>query len=283
MSFSVCLDGAGKEDDHPLITVGGFYADVSICEEIERDWKAATEGKLFHLRTFGTAKCQLGSAGWTKVQRIDFLIKLASIVNRPGCTITSVSLEVEQFNKTLDNLEFPQEIGPPFSACAYAAVAFMETRFMNEGTQAQKVHYVFEKGDREHEINKVFGDWNERNSVLSGLRRHSFESKQITLLQPADLIAGIVQRCVLRQFKAFPNLDNGLSRTRLKTFERYYSEDGVTAAIVSGHDENSCWIANAKNFSFLDGVSRNFFERHPEQLQKRLKRLPFKPKSRMSK
>jgi hypothetical protein len=42
MSLRVCLDGAGKEDDHPLITVGGFYADASICEEIERDWEAAT-------------------------------------------------------------------------------------------------------------------------------------------------------------------------------------------------------------------------------------------------
>lgn len=200
-------------------------------------------------------------------------------MNRPGCIITGVSLEVEEFNKTLGNLEFPQEIGPPFSACAYAAVAFMETRFMNEGTQGQKVHYVFEKGDREHEIIKVFGDWSKNNSVLSGLRGHSFEPKQITLLQPADLIAGMVQRCVLRQLKAFPNLDNGLSRTRLKTFQRFYSEDGVTAAVVAGHDENSCWIANARNFLFLDGVSRKFFQRHPEQLKNRLKRLRFKPKS----
>ena len=154
---------------------------------------------------------------------------------------------------------------------------------MNEGTQQRKVHYVFEKGDREHEIIKVFNDWSEKNSVLSGLRGHGFESKQTTtLLQPADLIAGIVQRCVLRQFNAFPSLDNGLSRTRLKTFERYYSEDGATAAVVSGHDENSCWVANAKNFSFLDGVSKNFFQRHPQQLKKRLKRLPFRTKPKKS-
>lgn len=278
----VYFDGAGKEGNHPVITVGGFYAEAILCEEIEDSWKTATGGRLFHLKNFGTPKCELGSAGWTKTERIDFLKRLASIVNRPGCIITSVSLEVAEFNKTLGNLRFPQEIGPAFSACAYAAIAFMESRFMNEGTQRQKVDYFFEKGDREHEISKVFGDWDEKNSVLSGLRGHSFKPKPTTLLQPADLVAGIVQRCVLRQFNAFPSLDNGLSRTRLKTFERYYSEDGVTAAVVSGHDENSCWIANAKNFTFLDGVSKNFFQRHPQQLKKRLKRLPFRPRPKKS-
>jgi hypothetical protein len=285
VSLRVYLDGSGKEDDHPLITVGGFYADASICEEIEESWEAATGGKVFHLKTFGTEKCELGSRRWSRTERLDFLKKLASIVNRPGWIITSVSLEVAEFNKTLGNLQFPQEIGPSFSACAYAAIAFMESRFINEGTQRRKVHYYFEKGDREHEIIKVFGDWNERNSVLSGLRGHSFEPKQTTLLQPADLIAGVVQRCVLEQYKALPCLDNSLARTRLKNFQHHYSKDGLTAAIVSGHDENSCWIANAKNFSFLDGVSKNFFQRHPEQLKKRLKRLHFKPKvrSRISK
>jgi len=279
VSLRVYFDGSGKEENNPVITVGGFYAEASLCEEIEKSWEAATGGKLFHLKTFGTVKCELGSRGWTETERIDFLKRLASIVNRPGCIITSVSLEVAEFNKTLGNLDFPQEIGPAFSACAYAVVAFMEIRFMNEGTQRQKVHYVFEKGDREHEIIKVFDDWNQKNSVLSGVRGHGFEPKQTTtLLQPADLIAGMVQRCVLSQYRAFPNLDNGLARTRLQTFDRYYSGDGVTAAIVAGHDTNSCWVANAKNFSFLDGVSRNFFQRHPQQLKKRLKRLPFRRK-----
>src|ERR1017187_3363861 len=205
VSLRVYFDGSGKEDDHPVITVGGFYAEASICEEIEESWEAATGGKLFHLKTFGTGKCELGSREWTETERIDFLKRLASIVNRPECIITSVSLEVVEFNKTLGNLQFPQEIGPAFSACAYAAVAFMETRFMNEGTQRQKVRYVFEKGDREHEIIKVFNDWSEKNSVLSGLRGHGFEPKQTTtLLQPADLIAGVVQRCVLEQYNALP-------------------------------------------------------------------------------
>jgi hypothetical protein len=284
VSLRVYLDGAGKEGSHPVITVGGFYAEASVCEDIERDWEAATGGKLFHLKNFSTPKCELDSIGWTQPERTDFLKRLAAIVNRPGCVITSVSLEVEDFNKTLGNLKFPQEIGPAYSACAYAVVGFMESRFMSEGTQRQKVHYIFEKGDREHEIIKVFGDWSKKNSVLSGLRGHSFEPKQTTtLLQPADLVAGIVQRCMVRAYAAFPNLDNGLARTRLNTFERHYSWDGVTSAVVSGHDTNSCYVANAKNFKFLDGVSRDFFTRHPEQLKERSKRLTFKPKSKIGK
>lgn len=280
VSLRVYLDGAGKEADHPVLTVAGFYAEARICLQIEKDWEEATGGRLFHLKNFGTPQCELGSAGWTQAERVAFLKRLASIVNRRGCIITSVSLEVEEFNKTLGDLEFPHEVGPAYSACAYAVIGFMESRFINEGTQRQPILYYFEKGDREHEIVKVFNDWDKKNSVLSGLRGHSFQPKQTVLLQPADLIAGIVQRCVVRAFKTAPSLDNGLARTRLNTFERYYSRDGVTAAVVSGHDTNSCWIANARTFEFLDGVSKNFFERHPEQLKQRLKRLHFKPKSR---
>jgi hypothetical protein len=60
MSLRVYLDGAGKEDDHPLITVGGFYAEASVCEEIERDWEAATGGKLFSLKNLWDSKMSVG-------------------------------------------------------------------------------------------------------------------------------------------------------------------------------------------------------------------------------
>jgi hypothetical protein len=141
------------------------------------------------------------------------------------------------------------------------------------------VHYAFEKGDREHEIKKIFADWNSKNSEYKGLRSHTFLPKNTTLLQPADLVAGIVQRCVVSAFNAFPSLDNGLARTRLQTFDRHYSGDGVTATIVSGHDHDKCWIVNPKSFDFLDQIGSRFFERHPDQLKKRMKQSPYKPKS----
>ena len=48
------FDGAGKESDHPVITVGGFLADSETCESIEQDWEAATGNRVFHLADFGT-------------------------------------------------------------------------------------------------------------------------------------------------------------------------------------------------------------------------------------
>lgn len=163
-------------------------------------------------------------------------------------------------------------------------MAFTELILAKQARQNEKVHYVFEKGDREHEISSVFKDWASRNSRLSGLREHSFEPKQGTpLLHPTDLIAGVVQRCAMSAYGALPCLDNGIARTQLQTFGRHYSRDGLTSAVVDGHDSDKCWIVNARNFSFLDGVSINFFKRHPDQLKARKKRLSYRPRPKKAK
>ena len=278
VSLRVYFDGAGKEADHPVITVGGFLADSSVCEEIERDWELATGGRVFHLADFGNKHCKLGSRDWDKEKRIDFLKRLAAIVNRPGCYIMSVSIEVAAYNRVLEEAKYPNEIGPAFSGCAYAGILNTELILLNEQRLEQKVHYAFEKGDREHEISLTFSDFDEANSKLSGLRSHGFLPKQTTLLQPADLIAGVVQRCIIKANAAFPCQDNGIARTQLNTFERHYSPDGVTAAVVSGHDRTHCWVANPQSFKFLDGVAKRFFERKPDEVKKRMKRATFKPK-----
>lgn len=101
MALKVYLDGAGKEDDHPVITVGGFFADPNVCTEIESQWIAATQGNVFHLTDFGTPKCKLGSAQWTVHDRTQFLKRLASIINRPDCSIVSASIQVKAFNDVL--------------------------------------------------------------------------------------------------------------------------------------------------------------------------------------
>jgi hypothetical protein len=73
-------------------------------------------------------------------------------------------------------------------------------------------------------------------------------------------------------------LDNGIHRVQLNTFERYYSSDGVTNAVVSGHDLTHCWIVNPKSFDFIDRISEKFFANRPAELKKRRKRATFKPK-----
>jgi hypothetical protein len=280
VALKVFLDGAGKEEANPIITVGGFLADSAVCEEMEREWEVVTKGHVFHLTDFGTKSCKLGSRDWTKEERSNFLKKLAAIVNRPQCYIISASLEVEAFDKVLLGATHPQELGPASSACAYAAVLNIEGLLKNENRQRQEVNYVFEKGDRENEIIKVFKEWNAHNSEFRNLRSHAFLPKKTTLLQPADLVAGVVQRCALAAFNAYPTvgLDNGLARTRLNTFDLFYSQDGVTNAVVTGHDTTKCWVVNARSFNFLDQIGKNFFDKHPDKLKKSMKQNPYKPK-----
>lgn len=274
----VYCDGAGKEKDHPVITVGGFLADEAICENIERDWDVATGGRVFHLADFGTAYCELGSGDWPDIQKVDFLKRLAAIVNREGVQILSASLEVEPYNKMLAESPHAHVNGPAFSGCGQAYIILAEYLLLKDGRRKQKVAFFFEKGDREHEISKMMQDWEDsKTSDFGKLRSHSFLPKQTTLLQPADLIAGVVQRCMLRAHKALPCLDNGFSRTALHNYERYYHRNGVTAAVVSGHDRERCWVINPLTFRVLDRSSTEFFGRHPEVLKKRLNQSPYKP------
>jgi hypothetical protein len=280
VSLSVYFDGSGKEETHPVITIGGFLADAKICEDIEADWQEATNGKLFHLKTFGTNKCELGSRAWSRDERVAFLSRLAAIVNRSGSTILSMSLEVAPYNAFLATSPHAHVNGPAFSVCGQACIALAEFVLKKDRRQRQQVRYVFEKGDREHEISKMVKEWDDTNSDLSGIRGHAFAPKQTTLLQPADLIAGIVQRCVISSRQALPCLDNGFSRTALHNYERHYSTDGVTAAVVSGHDHEHCWIINPKLFTVLDRVSTEYFERNPQVLERRLKQSPYKPKAK---
>jgi hypothetical protein len=278
VALRVYFDGSGKEEIDPVITVGGFFADAALCETIEDEWEAATGGKVFHLADFGTNKCQLGSGKWDSARRVEFLKRLAAIVNRPGCKIVSASIEVAQYSSFIAKSPHAHVNGPAFSGCAQACVTGTELLINALGRWREHVAYVFELGDRQHELHKMFSDWIDTRSSLNGLRGISFEPKQTALLQPADLIAGIVQKCVKAAHSALPCLEGGKSRTFLDVFEHHYSEDGVTSAVVSGHDRDGCCIINPKSFSVLDSTSTNFFERHPEVLKKRLRQSPYKPK-----
>jgi hypothetical protein len=277
-SIKVYCDGAGKEKDHPVITVGGFLAGETICAEIQREWETATGGRVFHLADFGTPYCQLGSGKWPEAHRVDFLKRLAAIVNRNGVQILSASLEIQPYNEMLAESPHAHVNGPAFSGCGQVAIINAEYLLLKDGRRKQNVGFFFEKGDREHEISKMMQDWNDsKTSEYGKLRSHGFYPKETTLLQPADLIAGVVQRCVLTAYNALACLDNGFSRTALNNYERYYHRNGVTAAVVSGHDRERCWVINPLTFTVLDRSSTAFFERHPEVLKKRLKQSSFKP------
>jgi hypothetical protein len=275
VTLRVYFDRAGDENSDAVITVAGYYADSELCETIEREWEEATQNRVFHLREFGQPPCKLESNKWTGNERREFLKKLAGIVNRPGVGIISSTVEVAHFYEKLKQATHPNEIGPAFSGAAYTAVALTEFEFMKRHREKEEARYVFEKGDREHEITNLFRDLEKKGSEFYGLRGHAFEPKKTTLLQPADLIAGIIQRCALRAYEPLKSLDNGLAYSYLNNFEHHYDE--VTRAVVSGHDK-TCWVVNAKSFEHLDMISTGFLEEHPEQLEKRQKRYTYKQK-----
>ncbi|HTR35190.1 MAG TPA: hypothetical protein VMH80_04780 [Bryobacteraceae bacterium] len=284
MSLRAYYDGSGKANDHPIITFGGFVADCAVCEAIEDDWQKATGGAVFHFADFGTDSCQLGSGSWSDTTCVAFLKRLGAIVNRPDVLIVSGSLEVGPYSAFLAKSPHVHVHGPADSACAQSVARTSEILLEIQGRHTQKVAYIFEKGDRQHEIAKMFGDWEKKsNSVRSRLRSLSFQDKSTTLLQPADLIAGVVQRCLMSAYEALPNLDNGKSRTALHTFESHYSTDGVTASVVAGHDTEHCWVMNQKIFEKLDDVNSNVFKEYPEVLKKRLKQAPYRLKTKSPK
>jgi hypothetical protein len=285
VSLRAYCDGSGKESDHhPVITFGGFVADSTVCEAIESDWQEATGGAIFHLRTFGTNNCELGSGSWDETIRAAFLKRLGGIVNRPDVLIVSAAIEVKPYNSFLSKSPHVHVHGPADSACAQAVARTSEILLELQGRHTQKVAYIFEKGDRQHEIAKMFSDWDKKsNSVRSRLRSVGFQDKSTVLLQPADLIAGVIQRCLISAYGSLPNLDNGKSRTALHNFERHYSPDGVTASVVSGHDIQHCFVMNPAIFEKLDYVNTSVFTKYPGVLRKRLKEAPYKIKRKTPK
>lgn len=278
MAIRVYSDKAGDEDSNKIITVGGYMADSELCEKMEKEWEEATGGKVFHLTDFGTKYCLLGSGDWPAPDRNDFLRRLAGIVNRDGVTIFSASLREDSFYKAIHRVKYPGEVGPMFSACAYWNMSFTEMRLMMLGTFGDKVRYTFEKGDREHEVTNVFKDIEKNDSRRSGKRSYGFEPKETTLLQPADFVAGTVQRCVVKGFDAIPLLNDIGANLPLRQLNAYYDSGGITLALVSEHDRDGCRILTEKSISDLGMVSDFGLRTLPTELvEKRKKRYTYNP------
>lgn len=256
-------------------------ADSDLCEIMEDEWEEATGGRVFHLTDFGTKYCLLGSEDWPASRRNDFLKRLAGIVNRDGVAIFSASLRSEDFYKAIQKVKFPGEVGPMFSACAYWNMAFTEMRLMMLGKFSEKVHYTFEKGDREHEIANVFRDIEKNDSRRFGKRGYGFEPKQTTLLQPADFIAGTIERCVLRGLGAIPLLDDTAGHAELRQLSAYYDSSGITLALVSEHDRDGCRVLTDKAIRDLGMVSDFGLGALPQKLVEKRKRVyTYSPKKK---
>jgi hypothetical protein len=141
-----------------------------------------------------------------------------------------------------------------FTACALFIFGLVELILERSGLSNSDVAYVFEKGDREHEMHSAFSWHESHNPHLKDKRSISFLPKSTTLLQPADLIAGKIQEILIRGHSLIGTLDNGMQVTPVQNFDKYYSFDGTSASVMRSIPiRHSCWIANKPLFHTLDG------------------------------
>jgi hypothetical protein len=253
MAISAHYDGSGKEEVNPIITVGGFFADDEVCECIEQEWLRATGGAVFHLADFGTKYCKLGSSAWTVQERVTFLKRLGGMVNRPNVNILTASVEVTQYRTFAGNAKYAHIQGPPYSALASLCALLTERTLSVSGLLREQVAYVFEKGEREHELTHTFTDFEKGRGYGYNLRSHHFLSKDSTLLQVADLVSGTAQKVLVRALRELGSLDNGRTVTPFHNFGKYYSKNGVTAAVMPPLSPTlRCVVANKSLFESLE-------------------------------
>ncbi len=251
------FDGSGT-DESPVLTVGGYFASDQICSDIETEWNSAlidagmTEADgtvgVFHLATFGGPWCKYGTGAWSIEKRVELIKHLARIVNRSGNHIVSFSVEKSQYQDFVDNTANKPVWGPCFSGCALMAFSFTELTLDQQHLASENVAYAFEKGDRQHELNHAFMEYDANQPGWDNLRSLTFMPKKAALLQAADLIAGKIQEVLMRANDAIHSLDNGLMLTPLNRFKRYYSHDGTTEEIMRHSAMHDCYVANKRHF-----------------------------------
>jgi hypothetical protein len=280
MMLQAFFDGSGKEDDHPVITVGGYLADDNACEEIESCWTDATEGKVFHLADFGGQYCKLGSGAWSENKRSTFLRKLCAIVTKPGVTIISASVDVSEY-RSFRSSRYPKLFGPSYSMVAYLSLAITERILLKTNRFAEKLAYVFEKGEREHEIRQAIADYETRYPKNNSLRSLHILPKHTVLLQPCDLIAGGVQSALLAALSIHKSLDIGMDSTPVQHFQSCYSSNVVASNIIPPWSGTmQCLVATRSLLNGMDFMTERAVIRLPKIMSQRLKQYANQGKSR---
>jgi len=270
MAFAF-FDGSGKQDDHPVVTVSGYLADDTVCDVLEKEWLNVTEGRSFHYTDFGTKACQLGSVDWTDEKRSGFLCRLARIVNRDGTTLISQSVDVKSFNSFSASSPFADITGPAYSCAASMCVYAAEDLLRRANKTMEKTAITFEKGEREHELAQTLRDLESRFPKQRNLRSHHFLPKQTTLLQPADLIAGVAQGLLMRVIKDGKSISDTQAFRPLSRFWKYFSGNGLEDLLFLRQRVFFQAVVNRTTLEFLDGITEGASIKRPSMLANRRK------------
>jgi len=286
------FDGSG-DNESKVVTVGGFSASDDICSKIENEWNNALVEAgycepngapgIFHLTDFGTKHCKYRTGEWDiKQKRVPLIKRLSSIVNQKGNLIVSFSVEADQFRSFYEDSPNKDIYGPEyFGALAINAFAFVESAIDGLNISQTPAAYVFERGDREHEMHHAFDEYVSIHPELNNLRGLSFEPKILPLLQAADLVSGKISEVLERAKGTLGFLDSGAEMTFVENFERYYSFDGTSQALMVNNDQTAAHFCRVLNKSHLDNGDKRLFPviwSHPQVLAKRRTHKIWEPK-----
>jgi hypothetical protein len=201
------------------------------------------------------------------------LNRLGRIVNRDGVSIVSNSVEVSEYRSFLSAASYKEVFGTAYSGLAIMCASMTERTVIAQKRFKEKVAYIFEKGEREHEIAHTLNDFEKRRTYeFRQLRSHHFLGKDAVILQPADLIAGVVQQVLLRAIRSLHTLSNGRAFTLFDEFKDYYSGDGVTASVIPSYNGFiHRVVANRLAFQHMDERTVKVLADHPDILDSRLR------------
>ena len=276
MTFRYGSDASGDESK-PVIAIGGWLASDQMWGSIEREWEAAgvgPDGRIpyLHMKDFGTHNCPFGTAAWSQQQRDDLLRSLANILQTRASHCFVIAIETSVYRQFLSQCKHPKVIGPPYSGCAQNALVYVE-EWAEERGYLGDIAYVFENGDRKHELLHAYDEVQRHvQQRFRGTRSISFLGKETVALQAADLVA----------YEAYDALTIALAKTGhlrgeldldLTPIYAYKELFTPLQQLLFDHKRfaQNCFVVYLKYWLRTDAKIDALAQTHPSILNRRLK------------
>jgi hypothetical protein len=158
LMLTVCFDAGGKEEDHDFVVVAGFAGFAEIWNEFDIEWQARLDKDrlpYFHSGDFSQSR-NLFKTGWrdNEPRRRRLCQDLMQIIVGHGLRKFGTVIHI----KTQRNID--PDIRKAFLLDGYVQGARDSVTTFNQYAKrigvTRNVRYVFEKGDREHELRRRF-------------------------------------------------------------------------------------------------------------------------------
>jgi len=159
LMLTVCFDAAGKEDSEQFVVVAGFAGMAKVWSEFEIAWQNRLDKDdlpYFHSGDFAHFRDPLFSRGWkdNEPRRQRLCRDLMRIICDHGLRKFGTVINLDT-HRTID-----EALRTTFLLDAYVQGARCSVITFNNYAKGiginRNVRYVFEKGDREHELRQRF-------------------------------------------------------------------------------------------------------------------------------